>query len=122
MGSGPGGAAINILVLERQEEARQSRHTIASSAAAGAVGDGADDDEAFLSEEDSSDDDGSEDEQIGSQVGSRWYKLKLMFLALGALVSALEISSFLFTTFIEPQGTHMLGINQPPPPFQAVRQ
>ena len=28
---------------------------------------------------------------------------------------------FVSTTFIEPQGTHMLSINQPPPPFQADR-
>ena len=31
------------------------------------------------------------------------------------------ISLLLFSTFIEPQGTHMVSINQPPAPFQVDR-
>jgi hypothetical protein len=34
--------------------------------------------------------------------------------------SARQVSRFLLT-FIEPQGTHMVSINQPRPPFQADR-
>jgi len=39
----------------------------------------------------------------------------------GVPFSAQLIFIFILLTFVETQGTHMVSINQPPPPFQADR-